>query len=624
MDPRLLDYYNAELAYIRELAQEFAEQHPKIAARLGMSGVEVPDPYVERLLEGFSFLTARVQLKMDQQFPHFSQRLLDTLYPNYLAPTPSMTIVALHPDMKQGSLATGFLIPKNSPLFAANLAKGEKTSCQFRTAHEVTLWPLEIVSVECTAAPPDLPLKSICFEKPVKGALCIRIKTTKGLLNALSLDQLTFYLAGDDNIASRLYERIFAHALGVAVCEPERPVKWMDFLDPTTIHPEGFDRNQSMIPVPASAFDGYRLLHEYFAFPQRFQFFTLTGLNRVLSRTKGDTLDFTILLDCPPRELENQVDKKHLALFCTPAINLFPQRIDNIKINPQRAENHIVADKNFPLNFEIYSVDAATGHEEEQNKHREFRPFTTALGSDDGPDAAYYTTRREPYLTPEASRRSGMRTNYIGSEIYLSLVDRNQIPLQHGLPTISVDTLCTNRDLALSIPKGETTDFTMEESAPIAAVKILHGPTEPKRALAEGETTWRLISHLDLNYLTLTDLSEDEGPQALRELLSLYAPLADISVRKQIESIRHSHLDQVARRIPIAINPLGYGYGISVNITVDEGLFGGTSPYLFGAILEQLFARHVGQFSFTETVLHSLQRGEITRWKPRMGKRPVA
>jgi len=620
MDPRLLEYFNNELTYLREVGQEFAEQYPKVASRLGNNGVEIADPYVERLLEGFSFLTARIQLKMDAQFPHFSQRLVDVLYPNYLAPTPSMAIVELHPSMAQGSLASGFSVRRNSAMFAA-VAKGESTACEFRTAHDVTLWPLELVDVSCSAAPSDLPLASLRLERAVKGAIRIRLKSVGGIkLAQLDLDQLSFYLAGTDDIASRLYECIFGHALGVVGCEPLRPARWIEFLSPDSICTEGFDSGQSMLPYNARAFQGYRLLHEYFAFPNRFQFFRLTELKRLVAQTQGDTIDLTILLDCPVGELENLVGKKQMALFCTPAINLFPKRGDRLSIDPQLHEHHIVADKSKPMDYEIYSVGTAVAHEENLDQHQEFRSFYTTLGSDDGAYGAYYSVRREPRIVSESGKRNGTRTNYVGSEVFIALVDQNNAPFNPALRHLAVDTLCTNRDLALLIPLGGPTDFEMTGSAPVESIKVLRGPTEPLKALADSAMTWRLIGHLSLNYLTLTDLDPIDGAHALRELLSLYGLLSDLALKKQIDAVQRNSVQPITRRLPHR-GPLVFGRGVGIDLTVDETLFAGTSPFLFGSMLEQFFARHVGLNVFTETALHSLQRGEIARWKPKMGKR---
>ena len=486
----------------------------------------------------------------------------------------------------------------------------------------MTLWPLEILDVACTGAPADLPLARLRFDKPVKGAIRIRLTTTKGRLSELALDQLTFHLAGADDIASHLYEAIFAHALGVVGCEPQRPVKWMEFLYPSSIRPEGFDSDQALLPYDRRAFQGYRLLHEYFALPSRYRFFTLTGLKNCLRKAEGTSLDLTILLDCPLHDLENRVDKQQLALFCTPVVNLFSRRSDSVEIGQNQREARIVVDKNKLLDFEIYSVSAAFGQESDGGTEQEFRSFFAATGTDEPAGAGYYVVRREPCVMPESLRHGGMRTNYVGSDVFASLVDRHQEPFPHTLKSLSFETLCTNRDLPLSIPRTGPTDFKMKSSVPIESIKILHGPTEPRIALAQGEMTWRIISHLDVNALTLTDLSEHEGPQALRALLSIYGTLAGPGQNKQIEAIRHCRIKQVAHILPDSA--LGYGYGAHVDLTIDEILFGGTSPYLFGAVLERFFARHVSQNSFTETALHSIQRRDIACWKPRMGMRPIA
>ncbi|MDR3482369.1 MAG: type VI secretion system baseplate subunit TssF [Burkholderiaceae bacterium] len=623
MDSRLLEYFDSELAVLREAGQEFAAQYPKVASRLGTDGVEVSDPYVERLLEGFGFLTARIRLKMDAQFPQFSQRLLDALYPNYLAPTPSMAIVELQPRMAEQALLSGFSIPRNSPMHAA-VAKGESTACEFRTAHDVTLWPLEIVAAVCSGAPPDLPLAGLQLARAVKGALRIRLKTSNGMpLAQLAVDQLTFYLAGTDDIASRLYEIIFGHALGVVGCEPHRPLGWMEFLGADAIGTEGFDSEQSMLPYHARAFQGYRLLHEYFAFPNRFQFFRLSGLQKFVCQAQGDTLDLTILLDCPVGDLENLVGKRQLALFCTPVVNLFPKRGDRLAVDPQLHEHHIVADKTRPLDYEIYSVASAVGYEDDPSKSQQFRSFYASLGQDDGVFGAYYSVRREPRVASESAKRSGTRTNYVGSEVFIALVDQRNAPYNQALRHLSVDMLCTNRDLPLLIPIGGASDFEMAASIPLKSIKIMRGPTEPATALADSAMTWRLISHLNLNYLALSELDAGDGAQALRELLSLYALLSDLALKKQIDAVQRNIVKPITRRLPQK-GPLVFGRGVGIDLTVDESLFAGTSPYLFGAVLAQFFARHVGLNVFAETALHSLQRGEIARWKPTIGKRPVA
>jgi type VI secretion system protein ImpG len=217
MDPRLLQYFNLELQHLRETGAEFAEQFPKIAARLGMHGLEVADPYVERLLEGVAFLAARVQLKLDAEFPRFTQALLEIVYPHYLAPTPSMLVAQLTPDAGDPNLAGGPIVPRGSTL--SGLAGAEDaTACEFRTAQDVTLWPLEIVSASYFSFAPDLPLNTLPIAQRIKGGVRIRLKATAGLkLSQLAVDRLCFYLAGRDDVANKLHEMFLSTGLGALV-----------------------------------------------------------------------------------------------------------------------------------------------------------------------------------------------------------------------------------------------------------------------------------------------------------------------------------------------------------------------------------------------------------------------
>ena len=169
MDPRLLRHYNQELGHLREMGAEFAHQFPKIAGRLGMDGIEVNDPYVERLLEGFAFLAARVQLKLDAEFPRFTHRLLEILYPQFLAPTPSMLVAQFKADINDPNLATGVTVPRGTAMRSL-LGKGDETACDFRTAQAVELLPIEIASVGYFSYAPDLPLAGLPVGQRVKAA----------------------------------------------------------------------------------------------------------------------------------------------------------------------------------------------------------------------------------------------------------------------------------------------------------------------------------------------------------------------------------------------------------------------------------------------------------------------
>jgi type VI secretion system protein ImpG len=624
MDPRLLQHYNTELQHLRETGAEFAEQFPKVAARLGMHGLEVDDPYVERLLEGVGFLAARVQLKLQAEFPRFTQALLEIVYPHYLAPTPSMLIAQLTPDPNDPNLAGGLRVPRGAAL-SGLLAADDATACEFRTAHDVTLWPVEIVSASYFSFAPDLPLNTLPIAQRIKGGVRIRLKTTAGLTFAqTAIDRLCFYLAGRDDVANKLYELCLASGLGALVLPLKGSPRWHEFVPAAAIQPVGFSDGEALLPVTLRSFQGYRLLQEYFAFPQRYRFFEVTGLARALKRVDSNQLELVILLGRGEPTFESVVDRSNLAMFCTPALNLFPKRADRIHVSDSSHEYHVLADRTRPLDFEVYAVTNVVGHGVGTDSEQQFLPFYSAYSSDqEHQRSAYFTTRREPRLLSATARRRGSRSSYIGTEVFLSLVDPAEAPFSGDLRQLSVETLCTNRDLVLQMPKGAgATDLSLDVAAPVESIRVISGPSRPYAPLADGPVSWRAISHLSLNYLSLVQTTPEEGAAALRDLLELYAASADNTARRQIEGIRSVRVGRVVRRLR-APGPLAFGRGLEITVRLDELAFEGASAFLLGSVLDRYFARHVSINSFTETVLQSENRGEINRWGQQWGARPT-
>jgi type VI secretion system protein ImpG len=624
MDPRLLRHYNLELQHLREMGAEFAEQFPKIAARLGMNGLEVADPYVERLLEGFAFMAARVQLKLEAEFPRFTQALLEIVYPHYLAPTPSMVIAQVHPDLKEPNLASGKrTIPRGTTMRGV-LSADDATACEFRTASDLTLWPLEIVSAAYFSFAPDLPLTQLPVAQRIKGGVRIRLKTTAGLKFAqTAIDRLCFYLTGRDDVANALYELVLGSAVGVLVI-PRTPAASHTLLPAAAVRPVGFTDQEALLPVTLRSFQGYRLLQEYFTFPQRFRFFELAGLHPPVARAETGEIELVVLFGRGDSTLESVVDGSNLALFCAPAVNLFARRADRIQVTDSGHEYHVVPDRTRPLDFEVYEVTEVVGHGVGAESEQQFLPFYTAFSSDEAHrQSAYFTTRREPRLVSSSQKRRGPRSSYIGTEVFLSLVDPAQAPFSGDLRQLSVHVLCTNRDLVLQMPMGVgKTDLALDVAAPVTAIRVISGPSRPYGPLADGAVAWRAINHLSLNYLSLVNSTPQQGASALRELLDLYAPGTDASARKQLEGIRSMTVKPVVRRLP-SPGPLAFGRGLEIAVGVDEMAFEGASAYLLAAVLHRYFARYVTINSFTETVLRSESRGEVSRWAPEWGARPT-
>jgi type VI secretion system protein ImpG len=623
MDPRLLRYYNEELRHLREMGAEFAQEFPKIAARLGMDGIEVTDPYVERLLEGAGFLAARVQLKIDAEFPRFTQRLLEIVYPNYLAPTPAMLIAQFQPLLTETNLATGMTIARGSSM-RSHMGRGDTTACEFRTAQDLTLWPIEIVQAEYFSFAPDLPLSTLPLERPVKGGVRLRLRTTAGLnFSELALDRLQLHFSGADDIAFKLHELCLAAPLGVLVAPPARPLPWHRFIPREGIQPVGYADDQALLPATARGFQGYRLLQEYFSFAQRFLFMDVAGLAPAVRRHAGNELDVVLLFGRGDPRLEKVVDASNFSLFCTPAVNLFPKRADRIHLTDNNHEYHVVADRTRPMDFEIVDVTSVAGYGVGSDSEQVFLPLYADFHTEQPEHRAYFTLQREPRLMSSTQKRTGHRSSYIGTEVFIALVDPREAPFSGDLRQLSLTTLCTNRDLPLQMPLGiGASDFTLDSAAPIEAIRCVKGPSKPFAPIGEGAAAWRFISHLSLNYLSLLGTDEREGAAALREIMELYATTSDAGFRKQIEGLQAVRLRRLSRRLP-GRGPIAFGRGLEITLELDELAFQGASAFLFGAVLEQFFARYVSINSFTETVLRTTTRGEVMRWVPRCGDRPI-
>lgn len=632
MDTRLIDRYNEELKFLRDMVPEFAREFPGIARRLGMEKPEIDDPYVERLLEGFAFLTARIQHRMDARFPEFTQHLLDVLAPHYLAPLPAMAVVQLQPSAAVAANPDGFRVPRGTVL-KSPMGKERETACTFRTAQDVHLLPIAVESAEYLAYARDW---AVILDRVVdragerrlreaKAGLRVVIEATGGLtLDQLPLDAVSFFLRGTDELPVRLYEQIHAHAVGVLLRPARSKDAWFELLPRSAIRRQGFRDDEALLPAGHASFRGYRLLREYFAFPQRFLFAAIDGLRSAAGRCGASALDVVILFDRDEPMLQNVIDARALALFCTPAINLFPMRTDNVDVSRRQAEFHVVADRTKPLDYEIYQVDGVTGFSEGQEKGREFLPLYAVHERDADPARnAYYTLRREPRVLSERQKRTGDRTTYLGSELYVAVTDVAPPPGTGELRELGIQALVSNRDLPLLLAVGQgKTDFTLQAGGPVEAIRCVAGPSAPRPTHVFGAAAWKVISHLSLNYLSLVDDPQGRGAAALREMLQLYFPVEDAAMRKQVEGLRAVRSRPVVRRLSTP-GPITFGRGVEIEITFEDAAFRGRGVFLLGAVLEEFLSRYVSINAFAETVLRTEERGEIARWPARTGTRPI-
>jgi type VI secretion system protein ImpG len=619
MDPRLLEYYNRELQFMRETGAEFARQYPRVAARLGLDELECADPYVERLLEGFAFLAARVQLKLDARHPQFTQQLMELVYPGLLAPVPAAAIVEILPDLEEGSLKEGVLIARGSSL-KTPLAKGERTSCEFRTSQDVTLWPLSVTDAKYLSGTGAVSGQGLTVDSRTKAAIRLRLAAAGGAsIASLPLDKLHLFLKATPGVASRIYEQLHANCIGVRIRSV--PAQKAEVALPASCVTEvGFDDACALLPLTRTGFGGFRLLQEYFILPERFMFVGLTGLRGALGACAAGEVEITLLLDRVQPVLENALDASQFRLNCTPVVNLFPKSCGRLELTGRDTEYHVLPDRNRPQDFEVYSIEKVTAIAREGGGNFPIVPFYSAAHrSAANEDRAYYSIQRRPRLASLRQARTGERTSYLGTESFISVTDSAARFERGEAPQADVEALCTNRDLPIhaSFGKGRT-DFVLDTGAPVASIRCITGPTAPRAAPAWGESSWRLVSHLSLNYLSI----EAQGIDLLRDFLALYTDRNDSVASRQIEGLKGVSFAPVVRRMPVP-GPISHGRGLSITLTLDDGAFEGTGVLPLSAALERFFGRYVSLNAFTQLRVQSITRGEIKQWPVRIGSRHV-
>ena len=613
-------YVETELDVLHELGGEFAREYPKIAGRLQLSEHGSKDPHVERVIQAFAFLTARLRRKIDEDFPEITEALLNLLYPHYLRPVPSLSIVQFEADKTQGQLTSGHTIEKHSNLVAdpmRDLADGSRLArpvkCEFRTCYPVELWPIEV--------------KEARFEMPrgrlatpdAATALRLRLECTAGTNFAVQeFESLRFYLAGRPQVVHELYDLLFNHALRIWVT----PVEGTAEIELSAKHllPVGFAPEEGLLPYPARSFLGYRLLQEYFAFPEKFHFVDLSGLAALRRPELGKAVDLWILLERGPR-FELPIGAGNFRLGCTPIANLFPKTAEPIRWNHRDVDYRINPDARHPDAYEVYSV--ADVESEKHGRHFEpfyaFRHATPAEGSD---------------LFWHATRRPSQREGDKGTEVYLSLVDPDFSPADADVETLLVKTLCTNRDRPAQLPFLEGREFDPSKDddakregkgrlrlggqAPVSRIRLLKQPQHAIRA--HEERWWRLISHLNLNYISLAD----EDGESLREILSVYNFASDTQARenneRQIAGVQSVRTRRAVRRAPW-MQATSFCRGLEVAVGLDEDAFAESSLVLFASVLEVFLGLYTNVNSFTELVVESRQAKKvIKRWPPRAGE----
>ncbi len=600
---KMLDYYQQEMMYLRRSGANFATQYPKIAQNLNMSGTGSMDPHVQRLIESFAFLTGRLQKELDNSYVQFTMTLLGVLYPQFTTPFPSSAIASFRLSPHLGTATAGYTVPRDTPLFTETQ---DKEICRFQTIYPVELWPFEISDARVmTVDQTSLPSSSLQTQRVLR----LRIERYDGVLQELSPTRLRFHLAGDSLTTHCLYESLLCYLpdeptpVFIQADTADTPVE----LPPGSLAPVGFKPEEALIPYPHNALDAYRLLYEFFVFPDKFKFLDIENFSTANAQKY---VDVYIPLADEAQTDKLSINKKNFLLGCTPILNLFPKISEPIDLNYQSISYRLVGDQRNESTTEIHTilkvVAASVGGEEPQV----FAPYFSY---------DYDIEARNNGLFWHATRALSENPNLSGTEIFLSFVDYNFTPLSPSNQAVYAYTLCTNRDLASYIPPGAA--LQIDGVIPSATITCLEQPTPEILPSLDAESQWRLISQLSLNHLGLSN--GEEAILALKELLTLYSGFNRSKSHPPIAALQEIVYKPVVRRRG---NEAWRGFiqGLGITLTSDEIPFAGHGGYLLASVLNEFFSLYVSINSFTElTLVSSHNNGTWKQWPAQIGSQPL-
>lgn len=608
MSDDLLLHYNRELLNIRRAAAVFAAENPRIAGRLRLSEDAVEDPHVGRLIEAFAYLTARIRQKLDDDFPELTSAMLGILYPHFDKPIPSMSIVQMEP---QPDLPDSHEVPAGT-LLDTEPMEGER--CRFRTASTVLLHPLTVRSATLSGRPitaPDTP-------RGQNAAACLRLTLEMTSPDASfeknAPERLRFFLRGQPQLVYPLYELLLNDTIAVAFAEGANDSD-VTVLDASAFSPGGFSEEEGLLPYEKGSHLGFRILTEFFAFPEKFLFVDLAFPPRAKLAGKKGTLDVFVYLKRPWPTLERSLDATAFALGCTPIVNLFPQTAEPIAVNHTTSEYRVVPDSRRPRAMEVYSVDQVTASDSGGHR-RDILPFYSVRHSRN--DRHGGQENEEPVWWLAARRPSG--ADNPGSEVYLSVVDPEFSTAAQPDHVLSVETLCLNRNRPERLPFGGGQPIlSMVNPAPLVkSLRLLTAPTPTMRPDYGKGARWRLISQLSLNHLSLVS---DGGVDALKEMLLLYDFRDSAETRALIDGLLSLSSKPGAARVK-SHEQTAFCRGIDVTVTFDEGNFSGNGVFLMASVLERFLGLYASVNSFSRlTALVKGRSGVLKTWPARAGDR---
>ena len=655
MNREFMELYNRELALFYEHAEEFAEEYPGVAERLGAMTQDSPDPMIGSLLEGAAFLATRVQLKLKHEFSTFTDNLLEQLVPNFLAPIPSAFQAQAVPEFGDEALREGLILQRGAYLDAAYRERDRSIACRYRLASEIAIWPLSITRAEYISSIAPLEALGLRVHPDAQSGLrlAFRVRSTRNLDAEPALEQteekpntwakglhisylkLDFQEAEADAVA--LYEQFFGHGVQLALRWQHHDTKWRTKILPLEemIQQVGFDEDDSLFPIDHRVFRGFDFIRDYFTFPQKFLGLKLDALGKHLQDVTSPIFELIFVFDEVNPRLSNVVDASSFGLFSAAAINLFEKTCDRVFLRDNDYEYQVVPERTRYLDFEPHRVLEVFAHRSGQAERLPVHRIYSAPEDQTAHSSAlFYSVRRMQRRRTSDENKYGLRSDYMGTDMFLTLVGHEQrAETGDAISELSVRAMCSNRHLPEHLPVGDTgADFILLDNDQIQ-IRAAGQPTRPREPLISsitdrsrpnytGENAWRLINMLSLNQLGLAQNRAGEGGRAIKDILSLFGDLNDNVTERRIRGIRSIESRPITRRVR-AMSGVAAARGLEITVTIEDRAFEGSGVFLLGAVLDRFFAEYVSINQFTQTVVRTPERKVIMRWPPRIGQRKV-
>ena len=581
-------YFRDELSFLKDQGKEFTEIHPQLSRFLNGQNT---DPDVERLLEGFAFLTGKLREKVEDEFPELTHSIINMLWPNYLRPIPSLSILKFTP---QANCSTRQVIKKNTAVKSIPVFE---TSCQFRTCRDVDIYPLQCDEVS-----------SIHTKDASKITLDMSVLSENGSINSVGLTSLRFYLGGDTHSAQNLYLWLGHYLSAIEIEHDEGSINVP--LDVFGV--VGFDQD-GLLPYPKNVYQGYRIFQEYLAFPESFYFFDLTDIGKYIPDTvaRRFTIRFHFSQTLPSG---TQVTNDSFILYACPIVNLFTHDADPIDLTGNRPEYRVSPSSRYPSHYEIFNVDHVEGWQEtsdgrvrgQRRIYTAFESFQHEIELAHRRLALYYRVR-----VKDSIRKDGF-------DHFISFVRGDETTGYQLDESVTLGLICTNRQLPSELSAGDICKTT-DSSPEFADFKNITIPTQTLRPVLDGSLLWTLISNLSLNYLSLLDknaLCSVLRAYDFRALVDQQAARVSRQRMEGIVSIESEPLDKLIRGLPVR--------GLLSKITMDPNAFGSEgNMYLFGTVLSRFFSLYASINSFHELVVINAESREEYNWGNQFGMQPL-